>query len=227
MKEAAQKLNLQTVTVNKTDIAGNSADGKTIPENMKNQELLQNVFILKKGDVSSFVRNGDGYLVAEIDEITPVMQKPFEQVKEELRSKWVHDKQVALTDKTIESILADIRAGKEPVLPPQTVTLQKEVFTRDNNFELNDELNQNIFHQAVGKDNVQAYPVNESRFVVIVHEIQPGSQTEITSALKEETASGTATILKEAFMQNYMKDADVKVNEKALKTLVKQYQGEE
>ena len=227
LKEAAQKLNLQTVTVNKTDIAGNAADGKTIPENMKNQELLQNVFILKKGDVSSFVRNGDGYLVAEIDEITPVMQKPFDQVKEELRAKWVHDRQVAALDKTTESILADIRAGKEPVLPPQTVTLQKEVFTRENNAGLSENLNENIFHQAVGTENAQAYPVNESRFVVVVHEIQPGDKTEITSALKEETAAGTADILKEAFLQNYMKDADVKVNEKALQNLMKNYQGEE
>ncbi len=227
LKEAAKKLNLQTVTVNKTDIAGNLADGKTIPENMKNQELLQNVFILKKGDVSSFVRNGDGYLVAEIDEITPVMQKPFDQVKEELRAKWVHDKQVAALDKTTESILADIRAGKEPVLPPQTVTLQKEVFTRENNAGLGENLNQNIFHQAVGTKNAQAYPVNESRFVVVVHEIQPGDKTEITSALKEETAAGAADILKEAFLQNYMKNADVQVNEKALQTLMKNYQGEE
>lgn len=227
LKEAAEKLNLQTVTVNKTDIAGNLADGKTIPENMKNQELLQNVFILKKGDVSSFVRNGDGYLVAEIDEITPVTQKPFDQVKEELHTKWVHDKQVAATDKTTESILADIRAGKEPVLPPQTITLQKEVFTRENKAGLSENLNENIFHQAVGIENAQVYPVNESRVIAVVHEIQSGDKTEITSALKEETAAGAADILKEAFLQNYMKNADMQVNEKALQSLMKHYQGEE
>ncbi len=227
LKEAAKKLNLQTVTVTKTDIAGNLSDGNILPENMKNQELLQNVFILKKGDVSSFVRNGDGYLVAEIDEITPVMQKPFEQVEEELRTKWVHDKQVAALDKTTETILSDIQAGKEPVLPPQTVSLQKEVLTRESDLNLGENLNQNIFHQAVGNENAQAYPLNEAKIVVVVHEIQPGDKTEITPELKNETTQSTGKILEEAFIQNYMKNADVKVNEKALQTLMKHYQGEE
>lgn len=227
LKEAAQKLNLKTVTVKETDVAGNLSNGTQMPANIKNQELLQSVFVLKKGDVSAFVRQENGYVAAKVDDIIPVMQKPFEQVRADIQKKWIHDRQTAAIDKTVEKILSDIQNEKEPKLPQNTSVIDNKTFTRESDNDVGKELTSNIFRQKPGSKNAQVYPVKDAKTIVIVHEIQTGNKTPASLEFKEETAHGTGEILAEAFTQNYMSNAGVEINQKALSELLKRYSGEE
>ena len=194
----------------------------------KNTELLQNVFTLKKGDVSSLIQHQNGYIIAQVDDIIPVAVKTYESVKEQLKNIWIEEQQKTAFTNIVKSFTEQIQKGK---------SVKDLVHTEQGDFELIEEdallrsdvniLPQQVvnmvFSQELGLNNVQSVPVNNSIVLTVVNSIQKTTDTPITNELIEQTKASTAVELNTNLFQAYLTRIGIKVDQNQMQNLLNQY----
>jgi peptidyl-prolyl cis-trans isomerase C len=90
---------------------GTIEKGKTLPE------LQQVLFSLKEGEVSDVVKTRFGYHILSVEEIIPISPKPFEEVKGEIKTTLMRQKEAKAFEKMVTEIekRAEIKIFKERV----------------------------------------------------------------------------------------------------------------
>lgn len=228
LTEAATELNIKTIQIKETDIAGQLSDESSLNPEYKNLELLQNAFTLKKGDVSSLIQHQNGYIIAQVDDIIPVSVKPYENVKDHLTAIWLEEKQKNAFDDIVASFTEQIKQGKS--IKDFTKTekgdfelIEESELLRSDNTILPPQVINAVFNQEFGGNNVQSTPVNNSIVLTVVHSAQKTTDTPITDDLKEQTKSATGVELDSGFFQAYFNRIGYTVNQNQLQNLINQY----
>lgn len=228
LTDATTQLNIPTVQIKEIDVSGQLSDGSSLNPEYKNAELLQNVFTLKKGDVSSLIQHQNGYIIAQIDDITPVAVKSYDSVKDHLKSIWMEDQQKGAFDGIVNSFKEQIQKGKSVKDLAQTEKgnfelIEEEALLRSDTTILPIQVINTVFNQEIGLNNVQSVPVNNSVILTVVNSVQKTIDTPITQELTEQTKTATGVELDSGFFQAYFNRLGYTVNPNQLQTLINQY----
>lgn len=233
LSQTAQELKLSVNDIEFTDIAGINKKGE------KNQtlspELMQEVFTLNKGDVTSLVEYKNGFLLAEIVEVEPVGTKPFDEVKEEIVALFVSEKQKEKFETVANELLQKVQNGASleemaKSMNAQFIKEDKLLRTTDNpTFKI---LVNALFAQEKGAQNavITMAPNNMGAIISVVHNIyQPDSN--VTSdklniaKIKEEQFN--ALVLNDSLYEDYMQELNARPIEKSINRIRELYQGQE
>ena len=213
------KLPVQKIT---TDVSGKDANGKELPADLKNVMLLQEAFSLDKGGVSSLVENGAGYILAQVDDITPAHQKPFDTVQKELLSLWTKEQQNEKINEVVESILKRVQAGNslqaQGVFGHFKVQNAKGV-TRVKFNSLPRDVVNSVFQQKSGTKNAALWPTQGGFVVAVVKKIQsadPGEDKVGLGAMAQNIKILTGDTMTQSVLASYANQFGVKVNEKEI-----------
>ena len=213
------KLPVQKIT---TDVSGNDSKGRPIAEELKNVMLLQEAFSLSQGGITSLVENGSGYILAQVDNITPAHQKPFESVQQELVELWKSEQQNEKINETAETILKRVQAGNS--LSAQGVFGHFKVqnatgLTRGKSNPLPRDVVDFVFHQPAGLKNAALWPTQGGFVVAVVKKIQaanPDKDKVGLGAVAQNMQILTGDTMMQSVMANYANQFGVKVNEKEI-----------
>ena len=213
------KLPVQKIT---TDVSGNDLKGHPISEELKNVMLLQEVFTLPKGGVSSLVENGSGYILAQVDDIAPTHQKSFETVKKDLIAIWTKEQQNEKINEVVESILKRVQAGNslqaQGVFGHFKVQNAKGV-TRVKFNSLPRDVVNSVFQQKSGTKNAALWPTQGGFVVAVVKKIQsadPGEDKVGLGAMAQNIKILTGDTMTQSVLASYANQFGVKVNEKEI-----------
>ena len=213
------KLPVQKIT---TDVSGNDLKGHPISEELKNVMLLQEVFTLPKGGVSSLVENGSGYILAQVDDIAPTHQKSFETVKKDLIAIWTKEQQNEKINEVVESILKRVQAGNslqaQGVFGHFKVQNAKGV-TRVKFNSLPRDVVNSVFQQKSGTKNAALWPTQGGFVVAVVKKIQsadPGEDKVGLGAMAQNIKILTGDTMTQSVLASYANQFGVKVNEREI-----------
>ena len=109
LTDTAKALNLKVVDVEPLDIGALNQKGEK--NALVTPELLQEIFILKPGESTALIQQGNGYLVAELTSIDPVGTKPFEEVKDEVIGLFKSEKQKEKFEEFVNNIHQKAQKG--------------------------------------------------------------------------------------------------------------------
>ncbi len=232
--EAAKQLDIPTAQIQKMDISGQLADGSQIPDAYSHPELLQAVFIAKEGDFTELFHTEKGDLIAQIDEIIPVSQKPIEKVKDEIKEMWLKEQQEDLFPDIVKELTEKAQKGENlKTLAKQKGTfdvISKTDVLRTNVMpELTNAVD-TVFEQEVGVENAQSIPVGQKTAIVIVRKVSKPDLTNATAEIDIEadaTKQAIGTVLNQAVVQNYTQEFGIKINQNKIEQLVNMYKGQE
>ncbi len=234
LTEAAQKLNIPTIQIQKVDIAGNMANGSTLPTEYSNPELLRDIFVLNNGEVSNLVRHDNGYLLAQLDEIIPVSQKELATVKDEIKALWIKEQQTSLFPEIVKELTDKAKAGADLNQVAKEkgsfeVISKTDVLRTNIMPELRNAANE-VFTQSAGAENAINVPMNDKTAIVIVRKITKTDLTNADTAIKveaENTKHETGTALNQQIVQSYTKSFGIKINQRKIDQLMSSYKGQE
>lgn len=174
LDDAAKQLNLPILTIEATDIAGKFASGNSLEDSINHQEMIQNIFTLQKGDTTPMFENGTGYLVAQVTAIHPVHQKEFSEVRHDVEKIWMTEQKKEKAPKVAETLLAEIKAGKEVkektslgTFPIIHVTKMVRNAPKDLPIEAIDA----IFKQKEGIQNAAIIPTRNGNLIAVTERI--------------------------------------------------------
>ncbi len=219
---AVKQLKLPVQKVAGVDISGKTADGTEMAADLKNQLLLQEVFALNKGEVTSLIENGSGYILAQVDEITSAHQKPFETVQADLMNIWTAEQQNAKMDEVTQNILKRVQAGNS--LKTQGVFGNFKVENADNLTRMKSnplprEVVASVFGQQAGLKNAALWPVQNGFIIAVVQKIQaadPEKDKIGLGAVAQNVRQLTGDTMTQSVMAGYANQFGVKVNEKEI-----------
>lgn len=114
LAEVAQKLGLNLETVDQVDRSGRDAAGAPMVEGPGHAELMAGVFSSPVGVETDPVQlpQGAGFLWYEVKSITPARERAFDEVKDQVRSRWVEAETAKAVAAKADSVLAELKAGK-------------------------------------------------------------------------------------------------------------------
>lgn len=218
LEDAAKAIGLSVEKVGPVDITGTLKNGKPIADAYKNITLLQDVFLLNTGDVSSVTENGNGYLVARVDNITPSTQKTFDEAKADLIKLWRTEQQKAQLEKVVGDILD--RAYKGTSLQAQGVfgnfkSFTEKDVTRSTVAKMPPEAIGVAFAQDIGNKNAVSTPTRTGYFISTVESITPADPSKDSFGLnvtKQNLKSQTGEGLANEVIASYADEFGVKVN---------------
>ena len=230
----AKQLNIPTVQIDKTDISGKLANGSEMDAVYFNQELLQNVFTLKKGDVSNLIQNENGYLIAQIDDIIPVAPKTLESVKDEIKTLWIKEQQTKLFPDIVKELTEKAQSGVEL----ETLSTQKGTFevisktdmVRTNIIPELEQVVNTVFAQKVGSEQAQSIPLSKGVALVIVRSINKPDLTNSDTSIQieaENTKNTVGTELNQEIMRHYIQRIGIQMNEAVIGKLMNTYKGQD
>lgn len=111
MKEAADKLKLQVVTVDAVDRAGQRPDGAVVNTLPQSRELLQAAFETETGIENPPVNIGsNGYVFYEVEGITPARDRSLDEVRDKVVADWTQaetDQRLAAKGEELQKRLKD------------------------------------------------------------------------------------------------------------------------
>ncbi len=174
LDRVSTQLGLKLQTLTNVDITGQTKAGAPISDELNNKEMMQNLFTLKKGEITPIFENGTGYIVAEVVDIIPVAVKPLESVKPELIRLWTETKQAdRLAD--IKTALLE-RTQKGAGLEAQSVfgnfrLIHKNDATRSDFGNLPIEALNVMFSQKVGAEHAMATDIPRGAVITVVNKV--------------------------------------------------------
>ncbi len=231
LNEAAKIVQLETLDIPAVDMAGQTPAEQPIA--LLNSELMQNVFILQKGEASALIKHEDGYIIAEVADIQPVSQKPFETVKDELTTIWKTEKQKEKLETLVDSIMERTAAGNK--LEAQGVISNFEVvkeptLTRTEAGQFDTATLQTIFAQKKGVENVAKTATHNGYEITVVEAVTvpDATQDKVDFAILAQTMKAlTGENMTAELFESYSKELGVHVNEKSIQKVFSIYQGQE
>ena len=222
LKEASKKLGLSEPVALNVDISGKTAWGQLADNRLKDNTLLQEAFVLSPGEATSIIDYENGFLVAEVLDITPTAFSPFETVKDKVVALYKEEEQKEKLPKITEEIEQALIQGKGwKKYQPQI-----KIITRNQGEAAFKDSVAKIFAQAQGNKNVQSLPVAGGNLIVVVDKVISDT-TQPTEKEQSEAVRSWTKDLQTALQQSFVQDLDVKVNTEAIKKTFSTYTKEE
>lgn len=113
LPEIAKKLNLRTRTIEAVDRSGQDRSGKPIDGLPQGVDVMDAVFNAEKGgdhDPLSIPKGG-GYVWFDVMDITPARDRTFDEVKEQLETRWRDDQVAARLKAKADEMLEKLKGG--------------------------------------------------------------------------------------------------------------------
>ncbi len=220
LKEAASRLGLtvqsfQNVLMNASNL----------PDDLKNQELLQEAFTLKEGEITALTEQANGYLVAQVQKITPVQAKSFAEVKGELRKLWYKEQQKAMLPDIIDKATDQMKKGSIPVKFGH-ILIVKQASLSDPK-ELPPLSLTTVFTQGLGYENATATELPNGAIVTVIKNIRtPIIKNDILPDQMEKLAADNADLLYQGVVASYADKMEIKVHTDAIQKAFSVYQTE-
>lgn len=114
LAEVAQKVGLPLETVDAVDRSGRDPAGAEITDIPGRADVVSGAFSAQPGvetDPVQLPQNG-GYVWYEVKQITPARERPFDEVKDLVKSRWTEDETVKAVNAKAEALLAEVKGGK-------------------------------------------------------------------------------------------------------------------
>ena len=235
LTDTAKELTLETIEMPLLDISG--IDAKGVTNTVVSPALMQEVFTLNVGDISSLVEHNNGYLIGEVVEIDPVGVKPFDQVKEDVVKLFISEKQKEKFETTVQALAQKAIKGTTLEKLSQgtegSFKLEKaEKLTRTTENNLFKAHIQTIFNQKTGLENTSFViaPNKQGAAIITVTSIQlpdfNDKNVDLTATQTNEK-NINANALNEAVFNDYMNKLNVKVYQKAIGQIASMYKNQE
>lgn len=234
LKEATEKENIHVIEVPNVDISGKTPEGDELPTDLKNIDLLQNLFTLQKNEVSSMIEHGTGFIIAEVTDITPVSQKSFESVKKQMHDLWKADQQKEKLKEIVETALDVTKQGNpleaQGVFEPYEKIVVKEM-TRSEFGQFPQKALDRVMKQPVGHEYVQSEQLDDNRVIVFVTDkiisANPDKDELGFKVTTQTLKSVSGESLSQQVMAAFAKEFGVTVNEAEINKAFSIYQGQE
>ena len=223
LEVAAKDLNVELKKIKEVDITATLKNGQKLEGDVANQDLLQSLFLLNKGESTPLFETADSVIVAELTDIVPVGAKPFNDVRSELISLWKTEKQKEKLPKTVDTIIERVRSGNS--LQSQGTfskfnLIQDNALTRASVEKLPLNVIEAVFKQKKGKDEVLQTTTDKGIMITIVNDVyypDSSKDKEGFNSVKEMVKDLTANELVTALIASYADELGVVVNENAIK----------
>lgn len=222
LDRVSTQLGLKIEKLTDVDITGQTKTGNAVPEALNHKEMMQNLFTLKKGEITPIFENGTGYIVAEVLDITPVAAKPFDSVKSDLIRIWTENEQANKVADIKTALLERTQNGAG--LEAQSVfgnfrLIHEKAATRAAFGDLPIEALNTVFSQKTGKKNAAATDIQKGVLITVVNsitvpEIQENN-TEIEAFKKEITQMIGAELIQDT-TTDYANNLGISVNDKVV-----------
>jgi len=112
LAETAKKLGLKSITFDAIDRTGRGLDGKLISELPKTPDVLTAAFSSDIGvDNDALQVPGGGYLWFDVTGITASRERPLEEVKDQVASRWRDDEIAKILQTKTDEMLGKLKAG--------------------------------------------------------------------------------------------------------------------
>ena len=197
----------------------------SLPENLRNNELNQNIFALKEKETTALIEQGDGYLVAELTQIHPVQAKSFEEVLPELKKIWREDQQKARLQDLTKQALKQIKLGNIPARLGQLIVARK--VTQKGESPLPKAALPNIFMQNIGYENAISTTLSNGVLISVVKHIHvPSVDQAALPDQMEQLSVENAGSLYNGIIEVYAEKLGIKINTDAIQKAFSVYQSE-
>ena len=233
LSKAAKTLGLSIEKIGIFDITGKTKDGKTIADEYKNATLLQDLFLLEMNEPSSVMEHGDGYIVAEVTEVTASAPQEFNAAKPALKKLWTAEQQKEKLQETAEAILARAKSGNslqtQGVFKNFKATTENDI-TREKIKNIPQPVAMAVFKQSVGVKNTIATPISEGIALTTVTNItkaDPKKDEFGVKVVKENLKAQTGEGMANEVMGGFAEEFGVTVNEKEIMDAFSVYQNQE
>lgn len=220
LQEVASQLKLDTFSFKNVGI-----NGANLPDDLKNTELLQDLFLLKEKEASALLDHGNGFVIGEVQRIQPAQPKPYSAVRSDLIKLWRTEQQKAALPDLTEQALTQMKAGNIPAKLGQAIVIHKLTF--QGNSQLPAAALPNIFMQSVGYDNAQVVPLENGNLISVVKGIkQPVMNASAEPEQQELLAADIAASVYDAIVASYAEKLGVKVQKDVIQKAFSAYQNE-
>ena len=226
LEEAGTKLKLKVTKVESVDQSGKDQKGA---ETGLKPDVLQLVFNTDAGNQSSVTPLNDGsYTVVQTTSVTPPADKPFDQVKDQIKADWLADKQDEAAEAKAKEITEKAKTGDlqaEATALGLTVK-QSASFTRDKGDALNDidpGLAANLFavkqgETAVGRSKDGPVVAKVTAITPPDPKAHPDDVAGLTQGLNNQIRGDLAAQFSEALRQ----EIKPQVNEDVINSLIQE-----
>lgn len=113
LKEVAQKLGLSLETLDAVDRSGRDETGAAITAVPGLGEVVAGAFAAQPGvetDVVQLPQNG-GYVWYDVVQITPSRERPFEEVQDQVRTRWTEEETAKAIEAKAKALLDQLKGG--------------------------------------------------------------------------------------------------------------------
>jgi len=218
LTEAADALKLPVQHFTNIDMTG-----EKLPENLRNDELLKQIFTSKQHEATQVVEQENSSLVAEVVRITPTTTKAFEDVRSEVKAKWTQEQQASLLSQVSENALNAIKTGNIPA-SQGTLIVEKNV-KRSSAKHIPTEALVPIFKQGTGYQNATSIPLAGATLISVVKNIRhPNIKNADLSTIKKQLEQELAESMYNALIADYSEQLGVDVNISAIQKAFSVYQ---
>lgn len=233
LDDATRALNLKIQNIGTFDITGAKKDGTNLPDDLKSVTLLQDIFTLENGEVSSVIEHGNGYIIARVDNIIPAAPQEFATAKPALKKLWKQEQQKAALQGEAEAVLKRTQNGEN--LQSQGVFQNFKHYvendiTREKADQLPQEAVDTIFAQQKGTAQAAMSKVGDGMLISVVTAVKqadPDKDEFGLNVIKQNLKSQTGEGLANEVMGYYADDLGVKINEKEIQEAFSIYKKEE
>lgn len=112
LTETAKKLGLKSITFDAIDRTGRDLDGKLVADIPKTPDVLTPAFASDVGvDNEALQVPGGGYLWYDVTSITPSRERDFEEVKDQVATRWRDDEIAKILQAKADEMLGKLKAG--------------------------------------------------------------------------------------------------------------------
>ena len=220
--EASKKLNLPSPVEITSDFNGKNRQGTLAEKNLKENPILQEIFVLDEKEATSITEQGNGFLVAEVEEIIPSTFIPFTQVKEKVARLYKQEQQKEKLPEITESIKQNLVQQKGwGKYHPQTTIVSRKQAPKEIQPYLSD-----IFIQNSGNKNAQSFATPNGQLILVIDKVISNTK-QPSDTEKQEAIQLWAQDLIQAVQQNSTKDLKIKIHHEAIKKAFATYLKEE
>lgn len=114
LKEVAQKLGLSLETLEAVDRSGRDETGAAITSVPGLSDVVAGAFAVQPGvetDVVQLPQSG-GYVWYDVVQVTPSRERPYDEVKDQVRARWTEDETAKAIEAKAKALLEQLQAGQ-------------------------------------------------------------------------------------------------------------------
>lgn len=220
LKETAKRLGLSIQSFEKVTM-----DAENLPAALKNKELMQDVFTLKEGEASALIEQANGYLVAQVQKISPTQAKNFTDVKQDLKQFWRTEQQKNMLQGVAQEAIEQVKIGSIPASKGQLMIVKQ--VTLSNSKDLPAEALQNIFTQGTGYKNATLTMLSNGALITVVKNTRsPVMPSADLPTQMEQLSEGNSQLLYDGVVASFANDLNVKINTSTIQKAFAVYQND-